>query len=65
MAMRYYEDRLSLEDREYYYSIVPTDGLDEYESYSTLKVIPQLVLTIDEAIERNLIGESLMLMSAN
>ena len=52
-----YEDRLSLEDREYYYSIVPTDGLDEYESYSTLKVIPQLVLTIDEAIERNLIGE--------
>ena len=52
-----YEDRLSLEDREYYYSIVPTDGLDEYESYNTLKVIPQLVLTIDEAIERNLIGE--------
>ena len=26
-----YEDRLSLKAQEYYYSIVPTDGLDEYE----------------------------------
>lgn len=51
-----YEDRLSLEARDYYYSIVPTDGFDEYESYTTLKVTPQLALTRDEAVARNLLA---------
>ncbi len=50
-----YEDRLSLEARVYYYSIVPTDGFDEYESYSQLEVTPSLVLTREEALERGLI----------
>ena len=52
-----YEDRLSLEARDYYYSIVPTDGYDEYESYRILKVIPKLALTRDEALTRNLLDE--------
>ncbi len=50
-----YEDRLSLEDRDYYYSVVPTDGFDEYESYAQLNVTPQLTLTLEEALERGLI----------
>ncbi len=49
-----YEDRLSLEAREYYYSVVPTDGIDEYESYTLLKVTPQLALTREEAETRGL-----------
>ncbi|MCS5573884.1 MAG: hypothetical protein NZ789_13195, partial [Pseudomonadales bacterium] len=52
-----YEDRLSLEARDYYYSIVPTDGYEEYESYTILKVIPKLALTRDEALTRNLLDE--------
>ena len=51
-----FEDRLSLESREYYYSVVPTDGLDEYESYTILKVVPQLALSLDDALARNLIN---------
>jgi oligopeptide transport system permease protein len=50
-----YEDRLSLEAREYYYSIVPTDGLDEYEVYTQLVVAPQLAITAEEALERKLV----------
>ncbi|MBT4494543.1 MAG: ABC transporter permease [Gammaproteobacteria bacterium] len=49
-----YEDRLSLEDREYYYAVVPTDGIDEYESYTLLTVTPQLALTHEEANTRGL-----------
>lgn len=52
-----YEDRLSLEAREYYYAVVPTDGIDEYESYTLLQVTPRLALTRDEALARNLITE--------
>ena len=52
-----YEDRLSLEARDYYYSIVPTDSYEEYESYAILKVIPKLALTRDEALTRNLLDE--------
>lgn len=51
-----YEDRLSLEAREYYYSIVPTDGLDEYEVFTQLIVTPRLAITREEAMERQLIG---------
>ncbi len=50
-----YEDRLSLEARDYYYSIVPTDGLDEYEIFTQLVVTPQLAITREEALERKLI----------
>lgn len=53
-----YEDRLSLESREYYYAVVPTDGIDEYESYTLLQVTPALSLTREEALSRNLIQES-------
>lgn len=50
-----YEDRLSLEARDYYYSIVPTDGLDEYEIFTLLVVTPKLAITREEALERGLI----------
>ena len=53
-----YEDRLSLEPRKYYYSLVPTDGYDEYEVYSQITLTPVLALTIDNAIDRGLVGES-------
>ena len=52
-----YEDRLSLEPREYYYSLVPTDGYDEYETYSQLILTPELALTPDDAVERGLITD--------
>ncbi len=50
-----YEDRLSLESRPYYYSIVPTDGYDEYETYTVLNVTPQMTITVTEAVDRGLI----------
>ncbi len=50
-----YEDRLSLESREYYYAVVPTDGFDEYSSFSQLVVTPQLAMTRAEALEKGLI----------
>lgn len=50
-----YEDRLSLEEREYHYSLVPTDGFDEYEVYKELVLTPQLAITVDEALERKFI----------
>ena len=51
-----YEDRLNLESRNYYYSIVPTDGFDESYEYQTLEVTPKLAITFNEAIDRGLIG---------
>jgi oligopeptide transport system permease protein len=53
-----YEDRLSLESLTYYYSVVPTDGFDEYEVYSVLTVTPQLTITVDEAKARNLVSDT-------
>lgn len=52
-----YEDRLSLEPRPYYYAIVPTDGYDEYETYTVLNVTPQMTITVAEAADRGLIPE--------
>ncbi|MEO2177676.1 MAG: ABC transporter permease [bacterium] len=49
-----YEDRLNLEARDYYYSIVPTDGFDESDTYTTLKVLPVLTITLEEARGRGL-----------
>lgn len=51
-----YEDRLSLESRTYYYSIVPTDGYDEYEVYSTTEIRPQMIITVSDAKDRGLIS---------
>ncbi len=53
-----YEDRLNLSDIPYYYSIVPTDGVDEGFNYVTTLVVPQLAITRTEAVERGLIDES-------
>ena len=53
-----YEDRLSLEARPYFYSIVPTDGIDEYDSYTVFQVTPALTLTMTEALDRGLIDEN-------
>ena len=52
-----YEDRLSLEARDYHYSVVPTDGLDEYENYVQIKVTPILTITLEEAHQRGLIKD--------
>ena len=52
-----YEDRLNVEGRDYYYSIVSTDGYDESDSYITLKVTPDLAITKREALSRGLITE--------
>ena len=52
-----YEDRLSLESRSYYYSVVPTDGFDEYESFSIVQIVPRTSITLDEARSRGLLPE--------
>jgi oligopeptide transport system permease protein len=52
-----YEDRLNLEQVAYYYSVVPTDGFDESDTYTTIEVTPQLAITRDEALARGLITE--------
>ena len=52
-----YEDRLSLESRSYYYSVVPTDGFDEYESFSIVEIVPRTSITLDEARSRGLLPE--------
>jgi oligopeptide transport system permease protein len=50
-----YEDRLNLESRAYFYSIVSSDGFDESYQYKTIEVTPKLSITFDEAIDRGLI----------
>jgi oligopeptide transport system permease protein len=50
-----YEDRLNLESRPYFYSVVSTDGFDESYQYNTFEVTPKLAITFDEAINRGLI----------
>lgn len=52
-----YEDRLGLAARNYWYSVVPTDGFDEYEVYTTISIEPQLAMTRDDALERGFIDE--------
>jgi oligopeptide transport system permease protein len=52
-----YEDRLSLESRAYYYSIVPTDGYDEYDVYTSQEITPQMIITVSDAKDRGLISE--------
>ncbi len=50
-----YEDRLNLEQRQYHYSVVPTDGFDESDTYTVLEVTPILAITEEEALSRELI----------
>lgn len=52
-----YEDRLNLEERPYYYSIVTTDGFDEYDQFTTVQITPKLAITRQEAINRGLVDE--------
>jgi oligopeptide transport system permease protein len=52
-----YEDRLDLDARNYYYSVVATDGIDESELYTVLKVTPRQIITIQSAIQRGLISQ--------
>jgi len=52
-----YEDRLNVEGRDYFYSIVTTDGYDESDNYVTLKVSPELSITRADALVRGLITE--------
>ncbi len=50
-----YEDRLNIESRTYYYSIVSTDGIDESESYAAIKVTPKQTITVQAALHRGLL----------
>jgi oligopeptide transport system permease protein len=50
-----YEDRLNLEDRDYFYSIVPTDGFEESDTYTSIKITPTIAITRERAIEREII----------
>ena len=52
-----FEDRLNVEARDYYYSIVPTDGFDESDTFVTLLVLPQLVTTLSAAKSRHLVTD--------
>lgn len=53
-----YEDRLNLEAKTYYYSIVSTDGFDESFTYNTVAITPQLAITYEEAINKGLIEDA-------
>ncbi|MBD3646904.1 MAG: hypothetical protein HUJ31_05500, partial [Pseudomonadales bacterium] len=50
-----YEDRLDLNPTTYYYSIVPTDGIEEYEVWSTLEVTPTMPVPPRAAREPDLL----------
>ena len=56
-----YEDRLNLSAIPYYYSVVATDGVDEGLNYSVIEIIPNLVVSRREALERGLIDETAQL----
>jgi oligopeptide transport system permease protein len=49
-----YEDRLKLEARPYWYSIVATDGMDESEKHTTLRVDVVQGIALEEAQRRGL-----------
>ena len=51
-----YQDRLNLEQQTYYYSVVPTDGYDESDQFTWIKVTPRLVITRDDAVAQGLIS---------
>jgi oligopeptide transport system permease protein len=49
-----FEDRLNLKSQPYYYSIVPTDGFDEFDVVTTIKVEPEQSITISQAVLQGL-----------
>ena len=53
-----FEDRLNLKSQTYFYSIIPTDGLDEFDVVTTLKVTPVQSITVSQALQRGLIDPS-------
>jgi len=54
----YYEDRLLLRPREYFYSVVASDGVDEAGAVATLSVTPQLAIGWLEAQLQGLVPAS-------
>ncbi|MDZ7684256.1 MAG: ABC transporter permease [Gammaproteobacteria bacterium] len=50
-----YEDRLNLDEQTYYYSVVTTDGFDEFDQYTTIEVVPNLGISRKEAVDRGII----------
>lgn len=57
-SQRYYEDRLRLEPKTYYYSVVATDGIDEADTFATVVVEVEQAITIAEAQAQNLDTEN-------
>jgi oligopeptide transport system permease protein len=49
-----FEDRLNLKSQTYFYSIIPTDGFDEFDVVTTIKVTPLQSITVSQALERGL-----------
>lgn len=66
-ARLFYEDRLKLESKKYFYTVVATDGIDEAQTYTTVAVEVEQAITFREAAARNLdvsgksIGDSVQL----
>ncbi|NVK42549.1 MAG: ABC transporter permease [Oceanospirillaceae bacterium] len=51
-----YEDRLQLEDRSYYYSVVTSDGFDESAAFAVVEVAVAQGITLADARSRGLVG---------
>ena len=51
-----YEDQLALTPSTYWYSVTATDGLRESENFQTIAVDVELAITIENALQRGLIG---------
>ena len=51
-----YEDRLNLESRDYWYSVVPTDGYEEADNYAIIHIKPQLTITQWDAVQKGLLS---------
>jgi oligopeptide transport system permease protein len=51
-----FEDRLNLKSEPYYYSVVTTDGYDEFDAVSTIVVTPRQSIKRSEAIDRGLVS---------
>ncbi|MBL6688055.1 MAG: ABC transporter permease [Pseudomonadales bacterium] len=49
-----FEDRLNLKSQSYFYSIVPTDGFDEFDVVTTIQVNPEQSITQSQAILQGL-----------
>lgn len=50
-----YEDRLDIDASTYFYSIVSTDGIDESELYTVIKIKPRQIITVRTALQRGLL----------